>query len=277
MKSQPILANRRARTAIGLALSLLLHALILFRVTETPPPPRDISAPGPKGHMPLTVRLLPMSPSSKPTPQTPPKRPVLEPPPMAKKTTPQKPTQTRTARKKSDAPKSSKPTKLQLPPSPNAPNKVAPAADISDMLTTARDRRRAAGIVEPDTPSPPQDDNAIARANIQHMMEMQSRGRNDSGGVFQITYKGVRTAEFIFRGWNVRRRNDTRQLIQVDAGLNGDVDRAIIRKIIEVIRQTQSGDFPWSSDRLGRVVTLSARQKDNVELEEFLMKEFFEN
>jgi hypothetical protein len=276
MKSQPILANGRARTAIGLALSLLLHALILFRATEAPPPPADISAPGPKGRMPLTVRLLPMSPSSKPTPPTPPKRPVLEPPPVAKKAVPKKPAQTRTARKKSDAAKSTDTARLQLPPSPNAPNKVAPAADISDMLAVARERRRAAGVVEPETSPPPQDDNAIARANIQHMMEMQSRGRNDSGGVFQITYKGVRTAEFIFRGWNVRRRSDTRQLIQVDAGLGGDVDRAIIRKIIEVIRQTQSGDFPWDSDRLGRVVTLSARQKDNAELEAFLMKEFFE-
>lgn len=275
MKSQPILANGRTRTAIGLALSLLLHALILFHAAEDQSPPMDLSAPGPKGNQPLTVRLLPMSPPSRPAPPAPPKKTVLEPPPMAKKPTPQRPAQPRTAQKKSDAPKSSSVAKLQLPPSPKAPNQIAPAADISDMLAAARDRRRAAGIVEPESAPPPPDDNAIARENIQHMMEMQSRGRNDSGGVFQITYKGVRNAEFIFRGWNVRRRSDTRQLIQVDAGPNGDVDRAIIRKIIEVIRQTQAGDFPWESDRLGRVVTLSARQKDNAELEEFLLKEFF--
>lgn len=275
MKSQPILANARARTAIGLTLSLLLHALILFHAAEDQPPPMDISMPGPKGNQQLTVRLLPMSPSAKPAPEAPQKKTVLEPPPVAKKPTPQKPSQPRTAQKKPNASKSSDVAKLQLPPSPKAPNQVAPAADISDMLAAARERRRAAGIVEPES-APPQDDNAIARENIQHMMEMQSRGRNDSGGVFQITYKGVRNAEFIFRGWNVRRRTDSRQLIQVDAGPNGDVDRAIIRKIIEVIRQTQSGDFPWESDRLGRVVTLSARQKDNAELEEFLMKEFFE-
>lgn len=273
MKSQPILAKPRARTALGLALSLLLHALILFHVTEDQTPPMDISEPGTKGTMPLTVRLLPSS----PTPSAQPKRPVLEPPPVAKQPTPQKPTQPRVAKKKSDAPKSSDVAKSQLPIAPNAPNKAAPAGDISDMLAAARERRRAAGVVEPDSnEQPPQDDNAIARANIQHMMQMQSRGQNESGGVFQITYKGVRTAEFIFRGWNVRRRTDSRQLIQVDAGLNGDVDTAIVRRMIELIRQSERGDFHWESRRLGRTVVLSARPQDSAELEAFLKKEFME-
>src|SRR5690606_34526292 len=163
-----------------------------------------------------------------------------------------------------------------LPPEKTASRKLPPTADISDMLAAARERRRAAGIADPNDSDSrqPQDDSAIARANVQQMLQMQSHGQQESGGVFQITYKGVRTAEFIFRGWNVRRRTDTRQLIQVDAGLNGDVDTAIVRRMIELIRQTERGDFHWESRRLGRVVVLSARPQDSAELEDFLKKEF---
>lgn len=271
MKSQPFLANPRKRAAIGLALSLLLHALILFRFA-TQPPPTDINEPGPKGNMPLTVRLLPMPAPPAPAAKPAPSRPVLAPPPMAKQQPRQK-QKPAVAQKKQAAPKTALDT--SLPPEKTASKKLPPTADISDMLAAARERRRAAGIEEPDSGrQEPQDDSAIARANVQQMLQMQSHGQQEAGGVFQITYKGVRTAEFIFRGWNVRRRTDTRQLIQVDAGLNGDVDTAIVRRMIELIRQTERGDFHWESRRLGRVVVLSARPQDSAELEDFLKKEF---
>lgn len=271
MKSQPLLANPRKRAAIGLALSLLLHALLIFRFATQPPPPMDINEPGPKGNMPLTVRLLPMSRPSE-SPATPaPSRPALAPPPMAKQQPRQK--QKAVAQKKQAAPKTA--LDKSLPQEKTASKKLPPNADISDMLAAARDRRRAAGIEDPDSSKQePQDDSAIARANVQQMLQMQSHGQQEAGGVFQITYKGARTAEFIFRGWNVRRRTDTRQLIQVDAGLNGDVDTAIVRRMIELIRQTERGDFHWESRRLGRVVVLSARPQDSAELEDFLKKEF---
>ena len=146
---------------------------------------------------------------------------------------------------------------------------------MSDMLAAARERRRAAGIIEPDA-KPVEDDNAIARANIAEMVQRQSRGRNESGGVFQITFKGVRTAEFVFRGWDLRRKTNSRQLIQVDAGPGGDIDTAIVRRMIELIRLYEKEDFNWNSPRLGRVVVLSARLRDSVELEEFLKRDFFE-
>lgn len=276
MKSQPFLANPRKRAAIGLALSLLLHALLIFRFATQPPPPTDINEPGPKGNMPLTVRLLPMSrPSSQSaaTPPAPAQRPVLAPPPTAKQRPRQKQKPT-VAQKKQSAPKTA--LDKSLPQEKTASKKLPPNADISDMLAAARERRRAAGIEDPNESDSrqPQDDSAIARANVQQMLQMQSHGQQESGGVFQITYKGVRTAEFIFRGWNVRRRTDTRQLIQVDAGLNGDVDTAIVRRMIELIRQSERGDFHWESRRLGRVVVLSARPQDSAELEDFLKKEF---
>ena len=273
MKSQSTLANPRRRSAIGFALSLLLHALILFHVADQTPP-MNLNEPGTKGDQPLTVRLLPMArPQQQQQQQQ--QRPLLEPPPQTKQAAKKTPVRPTPAKKQSASPKKAE-AKKPLPLAEKAPNKAAPPADISDMLAAARERRRAAGIEEPESSEQeqPQDDNAIARANIQHMLNMQSRGQQESGGVFQITYKGVRTAEFLFRGWDVRRRNDTRQLIQVDAGLNGDVDTAIVRRMIQLIRQTERGDFHWESRRLGRIVVLSARPQDSAELEDFLKKEF---
>jgi hypothetical protein len=162
-------------------------------------------------------------------------------------------------------------------PAPAPAQQQAVPADMMDMLAAARDRRRAAGIPDandtPDQAPSDRDADAIARENI--AFSMQSRGDNDSGGVFQVTSKGVRTAELIFRGWDVRRRNVTRQAFEIDAGLNGDIDTAIIRKMIELIRQQKKGDFNWESRRLGRVVVLSARPQDDAELEAFLKKDFF--
>ncbi|CAH1204419.1 hypothetical protein NTGBS_530001 [Candidatus Nitrotoga sp. BS] len=96
-----------------------------------------------------------------------------------------------------------------------------------------------------------------------------------TSGIFQIISKGVRTARFSFRGWTTDYNNSRREIIDVDAGLNGDVERTIIRRMIELIRKHFEGDFNWESRRLNRVVVLSARMEDNTGLEEFLMLEFF--
>jgi len=50
---------------------------------------------------------------------------------------------------------------------------------------------------------------------------------------------------------------------------------AVVRKIIEIIRAQQPGDFIWVSRRLGRQVALSARPGDNAGLEDFIMRDFF--
>jgi len=72
-----------------------------------------------------------------------------------------------------------------------------------------------------------------------------------------------------FRGWTTDYNNSRREVIEVDAGLNGDVERAIIRRMIELIRKHFKGDFNWESQRLNRVVVLSARMEDNAGLEDF--------
>jgi hypothetical protein len=164
------------------------------------------------------------------------------------------------------------------PPALAVPGNAAPPSDMAEMVEAARARRRAAGIPSPEeTPreqnAKPQGDE-VARANIARSVA-QARGRSGASGVFQITHKGAREASFLFRGWDNDSRAGLREMVQVDAGPNGNVEDAIVRKMIEIIRKYQPGDFSWNSHRLGRVVTLSARREDNAGLEDFLKKEFF--
>lgn len=98
-----------------------------------------------------------------------------------------------------------------------------------------------------------------------------------TSGIFQITSIGQRYAQFTFRAWTTGvSTSNRRETVTVDAGLNGDVERAIIRRMIQLIREHHKEDFNWESYRLNRVVVLSARMNDNEGLEEFLMREFFD-
>jgi hypothetical protein len=47
--------------------------------------------------------------------------------------------------------------------------------------------------------------------------------------------------------------------------------------MIAIIREYEREDFLWESHRLGRSLMLSARAKDNAGLEEFMIREFFED
>ena len=66
-----------------------------------------------------------------------------------------------------------------------------------------------------------------------------------------------------------------REVIEVTAGPDVDIQRAVARRMIELIREYHQGDFNWKSYRLGRVVTLSSRTEDSKGLEDFLIREFF--
>ena len=152
------------------------------------------------------------------------------------------------------------------------PSPSAPAMDMMDMINAARARRATEGNAQTAEESAA---NNIALANINRDMRRYSGKELGIGGVFRIISKGVRTAQFQFRGWNPGSGSSWRQTIEVDAGPNGDVELAIVQKMIALIRSHYSGDFNWDSHRLGRVIVLSARPSDNAELEDFLMHEFF--
>lgn len=275
------------RTAAGLTISLLLHAgLLLFLRTEAPKPP-DVSGNAGKG--PLIVEMRPPPRLQNPAPPVEAVAPRAAAPARPPSPAARKPVEKKPAEKRAPAPRPPAPSRSAAPPRASestrsapapapAPDNSAPPGDMSDMVAAARARRRAAGIPVPeDSPAEdagkPQGDD-VARANIARSIA-QARGPRTSGGVFQITHKGVREAEFLFRGWENDSRAAARQLIRVDAGLNGDVEDAIVRRMIQIIRERQSGDFSWNSYRLGRVVVLSARPADNAGLMDFLKQEFF--
>ncbi len=159
---------------------------------------------------------------------------------------------------------------------PEAPETAA--TDLSDYINQARARRQTAGIFDgienaQDTIAEPQpSDDEIRMANVRRNLEVPG-----TSGVFRIISIGPRFASFSFRSWTTGQYNPRRVLIEVEAGPDGDVERAIIRRMIELIREYHQGDFNWESHRLNRVIVLSARQRDNDGLEDFLMREFFLN
>ncbi len=174
----------------------------------------------------------------------------------------------------------SRPLQQPVVPPAAALDSTAPM-DMTTMIEAARKRRRGAeeaaasenarAQAGSQEPSP----NDIAMANIRHSLQTQSGRRNGTSGVFQILDKGTRTGRFIFRGWTPGARDTSQQTFEVDAGPGGDVEHALVRRMIELIRKHYTGDFNWESHRLGRVIVQSARIEDSAELEAFLMKEFF--
>lgn len=265
MKFHSVLATKRHRNIIGFSLSLLLHLLLaLFFIEQAPAPLQNL---GNDANAPLSITLLP------PSTVTQRAQKAVQP----KQKTPVKPATKSRPKKAAVTP----PKALVLQPKAKNPTPVTQATaptSMMEMLQAARDKRRANDV--PDANDDPEqnkaadDPDAIARANIEFSTQ-RARGNNQGGGLFDLRFKGVRTAELVFYGWDQRRRREHSQLIEIDAGLNGDIDSAIIRKVIEVIREKKSGDFTWHSSRLGRTVTLSARPQDTAELTEFLKKDFF--
>ncbi len=115
-------------------------------------------------------------------------------------------------------------------------------------------------------PSAEEQRDAIIKRNLQ---------QTGTNGIFEIRHKSFRTGQFSFRGWKHDYSNSRLELIDVEAGPDNNIDLAIVKKMIEIIRREYKGDFRWESQRLGRVLVLSARVEDNAGLEDFLMQEFF--
>ncbi|MDO9010631.1 MAG: hypothetical protein Q7U78_02320 [Gallionella sp.] len=170
----------------------------------------------------------------------------------------------------------SRPEEPEIPAIAEPTSDMAPPTDMMSYVNAARARHRAA-----ETAAARENAEATARqrgpsadeirtANI--MRNLQPQGTN---GVFQIISMDTRTARFSFRGWTKDFSNARREVIEVDAGQDGDVERAMVRSMIVLIRKYYQGYFNWESQHLARVVVLSARLEDNTGLEDFLIREFF--
>lgn len=256
-----VLAERNL--AIAVIVSILAHAA--FFSIPLRRHDGDVSAASARMDMPLTVRITPAEPrvpeeAVAPAPVKPPSvakhvpRPVPAPPVVP-------------------AARAPEPVAVAPPPVPAA--KVAPQFDMSKLIEANRERRRLAEAslvrqLEAQSGSAGKSEDSGLKRNI------ESLARSDgTGGVFAITRMGMSTAEFAFNGWSSAGRGRWREYIQVEAEPGGDIERAVVRRMIALIREHYSGDFRWESYRLGRTITLSAAPPDNEGLEDFLMREFF--
>ena len=164
----------------------------------------------------------------------------------------------------------------------NSPVPAQPVVDTMALVTAARERRHALEEQaaqqnsEAQVASQGPSENDLAMARIKANIQAATYSRKGTNGIFQVLSKGVQNGRFSFRGWTNDPRESTRQTYEVDAGVGGDVELAMIRRMIELIREHYKGDFNWESQRLGRVIQLSARPADNAELEIFLRKEIFD-
>lgn len=278
--SMQIPESRRSMVA-GIVVSLLLHALGLWLVLDNDTQldqPLQVNA-----ERRIAVNLVEPSGSHVSDPP----EPIQPIQPSQKKTAPaaakkrQRVKPTATADKQAALPSKS------VPAAPS-PERVRPDIALTDDLFShieaARKRRAAAAAQSglPDLASEPEQqeqagsDQSVALANIEFSLR-RARGtdREDVGGVFQVRRVGYQEAEFVFRGWSERSRRNATRLINVEKSPNADIQTALIKKVIEIIREEKKGDFLWESIRLGKAMTLSARLQDNEELERFLMREFF--
>jgi hypothetical protein len=245
---------------IAAVVSLLLHVLF-FAFMPHPPAHEPM---GPVTNEPLNVVLAP--PQAEPAPVQVPQPPSV----------PAAPSRPLVARPQTPlAPRfPPPPIAMATPtPTPQPPVPVTPPEPQIDMMAAIEarraQRREAESALARGAPSTATPTDAAAR-NLRSLS-----GREGVGGVFQILRKGVRSGEFSFNGFRNEGQKQWREVIEVDAGVGGDIELAMIRRMIELIRGHYNGDFQWESHRLGRVVVMSARPADQPGLEEFLMKEFF--
>jgi hypothetical protein len=265
----PYSRAKEVRVWWPLPLAALLWLIVIWafgflltspKVEPITPPPIEasfIELPEEKAEQKLPAPRIPPPPAPKPPPRP-------EPRLGAEKAKPVKPAPSKGASKKE--------VPAELPPPP----KPEPPKDLSDYMKEAKERRTAGGIFE-DEPAEPKN---VERQPSEEELRMANVKRNlkepGTTGIFQITRMGARTAQFLFRAWRTDISNPRREVIEVSAGPDGDIQRAVVRKMIELIRQYQKADFNWESYRLGTVVVLSARPEDSQGLEDFLIREFFD-
>jgi hypothetical protein len=263
---------------LTLALSILIHIGALFVwLPRTPilaslePDLGDASAPVQVQLTPPQVAAIPTPPAAAPEPPratqatiTPPKV-AIRPPPRQTIVAP-------SAQAPVVPPPSPTPTPEPTPPSPPVAATTPPPPVTGDLASFIEARRRARGETASD------DTEAYNRSIAANLPRAAtgtaSSDSKHSGGIFAIKRMAYDDAVFEFYGWNKEVRQRTPQSFEVRKGNNPDMRIAVVRRMIVIIREFEKEDFVWESHRLGRNVTLSARQADNAALEEFMMHEF---
>ena len=266
---------------VAFAMSLLLHLMALWSWSSNiKMRPSDDMRMGEQGGT-LAVRI-----AMAPPPPTPPPRPA---PSAGSPPVPER----RLAMPKS-APKSAAAAPRVLTTerqarsamvAPQRPSEEGRAVLGEDLASYVEARRRSreppAQPSIPAQPAPPaeseqarQNREAAARLGFSATPTFGTN-KNLGGGTFQVRSVTFDRAELAFYGYNKLINRISLQVFEVQRGSNPSTQIAVVRKIIEIIREQENGNFLWESLRLRRDLTLSARPADNAGLEAFMMEEFF--
>ncbi|MEH6436418.1 hypothetical protein [Massilia sp. DD77] len=161
-------------------------------------------------------------------------------------------------------------------PTPQPRTEAPPEMDMAAAIEARRKQRGAtSGSDTPSEESEAARGQARALANIAAINGRGRDDRNETGGIFSVSNKTFHSMDLRFRGWNPNFKRRWLTQVTVEQGSEPDVETAVVKKMIELIRREKTGDFEWDSHRLGRVVKLSARPQDTEELMQFLYKEMF--
>jgi hypothetical protein len=251
---------------LAIVLSILLHAALLWKMPmRLQPPPGDASVP-------LTVQLVPPPSAAPEPPATPPAPPLAQVQPAPAPVRP--------------PPAAAPPPIALAKPAPVIPRPEPPVSEPvpaplpGDLAAYIEARRRESGEAKPVPAAPVEDENArasrVAAKNLRLQQPAIGYDPSKSGGIFEVKSRNIDYAEFMFFGWNLEIRRDIAQQFEVRRGNHATIELAIVRKMIEIIRQYEQDEFTWNSRRLGRSIKLSARLRDNAGLEEFMLREFFD-
>jgi len=245
--------NISRNTLIAIIFSLLIHALIFFVM-----PKIEFDQASASQAQSIEVSLAP--PKSEKIPEIKPPSPE-KPKQKLSKNTPKVMTQksnTKPVFSVPDTPEIPKPSPEVLPPKENAP---------TDMMSYVKSRQAQRQATESDAARQNAEAVAKERGPSAEQMRDERIKRNlqtGMGGVFGINSLSSRHATLVFRGWAGDYSISKQQFFEVEASSGQDIRLLIIKRAIALIREHYQGDFPWDSQRMGRVITLSARPEDNL-------------
>jgi hypothetical protein len=277
-------------TLISFVFSILIHLLLLITLA---PKLLDMGGSTAKQDQSFDVQLSLPAPRVAETPAvSAPAAPTIKPQPIQKSRKQKLDLPTPNPKPKTNTPLSPEVMTADKPHSPltkppmtpalthNAPatsTEPLPGEDMQAYIKRQKEQRQAAqGYTQKDSDeintrdNSPVSDEDKRTAAIQR--NLQPQGGN---GIFQIREISLRTGRFSFKGWKNDYSKAKQRDFDIEVPLGGDIQRAMVKKMIAIIREEYTGDFNWDSQRLGRVITLSAKPADNAGLEDFLIEEFF--
>ena len=269
---------------VAFALSLLLHALAMWNWSSMIKmrPSDDVRTGEPGGTLAVRIARAP-TPPPQPAPSAA-SPPVPERRLAMPKSAPKSAASASSAARVLAVERQARAASL-APPRPSEAARAAPGEDLASYIEARRrDRETPTPPTPPSAPaqSAPPSESEQARQNREAAARLGfsatptfGSNKNLGGGMFQVRNVNLERAELAFYGYNKFINRISLQVFEVPRGSNPNTQIAVVRKIIEIIREQEAGNFIWESLRLRRDVTLSARPADNAGLEAFMMDEFF--